>query len=197
MAVKWVGFPNSAGVPGAIGDETNYSNDSDRTYCRRWTASENGTITGVNIRPAFNDLADMFIVVYRQVNGSGDIDKIAQMDIADDYSQTTWRGYETAVVFGGESLAFSTNDILWFGVGFDGATGVGGLSRDIDDATGEVNNQYNTSSVNPSTGPNSTLTFTTSGSARGLCTILRYDDGVGGGIAVPIYIHHSQMAGAL
>ena len=196
MADKWVGFPNTAGVPAAIGDETNYSNGSDRTYTRRWTANEAGTITGVNIRPAYNDTADMFIIVYKQVQGSGDIDKIAQMDIADDYSQTTWRGYETAVVFGGESLSFNSGDVFWFGVGFDGATGVGGISRDIDDATGEVYNQYNSSSVNPSTGPSTPLVFSTSGTARGLCTILRYDDGVGG-FTVPLYIHHAQQAGAL
>jgi len=96
----YVGFPNTAGTPAAISDEDNYTNGSDRTYARRWTADEAGTITGLNVYWHDTTTSDMFLIVYRQVNGSGDIDKIAQMDIGDSYTNNQWHGYETAVVYG-------------------------------------------------------------------------------------------------
>ncbi len=192
MALQYVGFPNTAGVPAAISAEDAYTRGtSDRTYTRRWTADEAGTITGLSVYWHDDVDADMFLIVYCQRGGSGDTDKIAQMDIGSNYTNNQWHGYETAVVFGGESLDFDSGDILWFGTAHDGATGEGGASTDTDDATGEVYNQYNSSTVNPSTGPANTLTFSTSGSWRGFCAILRYDDDVGGeSIPIPIVMHH-------
>ncbi len=192
MALQYVGFPNTAGVPAAISDEDSYRSTNDRTYCRRWTADEAGTITGLDIYFHSSIDCEIFLVVYRQVNGSGDIDKIAQMDLDKTYSTSQWQGYEPAVVHGAESLDFVSGDILWFGIaGDEGTGGYVGLSRDLDDTTGEVYAQYNTNAVNPTTGPNNTLTFSTSGSGRGLCAILRYDDDVGGeSIPIPIVMHH-------
>jgi len=177
MADKWVGFPNTAGSPSAIGTSGDYSNGSRRTYCRRWTADESGTISAVNIRPSYNCTSDLFVVVYKQAQGSGDIDKIVQMKIDDDYSQDTWRGDDTAEAFNSESLAFVSGDILWFGIGFvGGEPPTGGLTEDEDDSSGEVNNQYQSDSVNATTGPETPLSpgFSTSGTHRGLCAILKY-----------------------
>ena len=178
MALKYAGWPTTAGVPDTNpGTWSTYDNPSDRTYTRRWTATEAGAITGVNIRPSTATNADLFVVVYKQTGGTGDIDKIAQMDIGGSYSQDVWTGYETAVAFGAESLSFESGDILWFGVAFDGATGIGGLQQDTSETSGEVNNQFNSSAVNPTTGPVTPMVFSTSGTNRGLATIVRYETG--------------------
>lgn len=117
---KWVGFPNSSGTPSSpVGSFVDYGSTADLVYTRTWTATENGTIKQVNLRMG-STVAGLdtyaWFVVY---NGTTLVGKAA----FGTQSTNAWTGYETIIVEGGQSLDFSTNDVLYFGLAYDSADG--------------------------------------------------------------------------
>lgn len=112
---KWVGFPNTAGTPSApTGTWTGYGLDADRAYAQKWTATENGTIQSINFHwgtPEGNPTV-MFFAVWRNTTLIGYVDNTTTSGT---YSSNAWSGYTTITVVGGQSLDFSTNDVIYFG----------------------------------------------------------------------------------
>ncbi len=164
----WVGFPNSSGTPSSpTGSWDVYGNSSDRTYARLWTATENGTITHVNVRigEGWNPGANGgYVVIY---NGTALIGSVALSSP----STETWTGELSLTLESGESWNFSTNDELRFGISFDGSGSETHIGRDTGDSTNM--GQYSSATV---TTPPDPITWSASGSYGGLGCILRYNE---------------------
>jgi hypothetical protein len=111
---KWVGWANSSGTPtGTPADSGGLEQDFVAT--RQWTATEDGTIKNVNayLSSDNDNWEAAYLVVY---NGTTLVGKSAELG---SISSTGWQGDTTIVVEGGESLDFSTSDVLYFGIAWD------------------------------------------------------------------------------
>jgi len=168
---KWVGFPNDEGTPDSpIGSWAVYGTNSDRVYCREWTATEDGTITHLNAMGTTEDYwQEAWLVVY---NGST---LIGTVDLASWSPTNDWNGEKSVTVYGGESLDFSTNDVIRFGIAWDNdLSGSTALNRD-NGAGADGGIPYdNTSAVEGN--PPTTASFNVS-TTYGFGIILRYTAG--------------------
>jgi len=164
---KWVGFPNSGGTPSApVGSWSVFGGAADRTYGRLWTATEGGTVTHINMMGTTEDSwQDAWYVVYNGTTliGTGTITEWSPTD--------DWNGEVSISVEGGQSLSFSTDDVLRFGIAWDDDVAANPrVNRDGGASDGGI--EYD--STNAVEGaPNATASWTTSGSA-GLGAIMRY-----------------------
>ena len=167
MADKWAGYPNTNGVPDdGSASWVSYEQQTDRIFGFKWTATENGTISHVNLNIAeWNPGANGgFIVVYN--NGT----KVAQ-SVLSSPTENEWTGELSIAVVSGESLVFSTSDVLVFGLAFDGDGSLyTGLQRDENQS---YYNEYAAVTVG-ATGPPAEVSFSTSGTYQGNGIILRY-----------------------
>ena len=164
---KWVGYPNTDGVPeDPVGYWGAYENSDDRVYAKRWVATEAGTITHVNVRWGNNlGFTDLWIVAY---NG----DNLAGYAAITSPAGDSWEGDTELTEASPGSLSFQTDDVLRFGICFD-ADGTCGLGRDT--GIGDENNWYDTQAVSGS--PTDPASWSQSGSLDGIGCILRYNEG--------------------
>jgi hypothetical protein len=171
---KWVGFPNTNGTPSdPVGTWAEYVNQSDRTYCRApWTATEAGTLTHVNVRWTYGTLNEgphTFIVAY---NGTS---LIGWLEVTGDPTAGVWSGYYALTEVSAGSLDFAVNDVLRFGIAFDGpGSGTGAMGLSTDNSAGGTGNQFSSAAI--STAPLATVTWSVSGTSFGLAAIAQYEE---------------------
>ena len=164
---RYVGFPNTAGTANSpVGSWALYGSNADRTYGRLWTATENGTIQAVKIYQSTEDnWQAAWLVVY---NGTTLVGKVAYSTLNAD----AWCDFQTIVVEGGQSLNFSTNDVLRFGIAWDNdASGSTQFYRDNGASDGGI--EYDSSTAVESAPP-ATASWSTSAS-QGMGVILQYE----------------------
>ena len=172
---KWVGFPNTAGTPSApVGAFADYGTlGADRVYGRSWTATENGTIQSVNIRPGSlvvwdADGTQAWITVY---NGTT---LVGFCDVGTGWVANTWEGQKTVTVAAGQSLDFSTNDVLHFGVTWPSSNGAtdGNLSNDNGASDGVIT--YSSDTEVGTVDPPTTVGTWSNSASHGLAAIMQY-----------------------
>jgi len=164
----WAGYPETSGTPATVtGNWQDYANTSDREYCTIWTATENGTATHVNVRydTDVNVGANgCYLVLY---NGT---DLIGYKKVTP--STSSWSGEVALTEDSSGSLAFSTNDVLRFGIAFDGAGT--DMSISYDDGLSGDYAEYDNEVVGASAP--ATCSWSTSGTAHDIAAILRYNE---------------------
>jgi len=141
----WVGYAtDGSGVPqdGSATWEL-YGGQADRTYTRVWTATENGSAESINARlyASGDDWDSFWYVLY--VNNVL-VGKSA--DQGTNSASTGWNGYVDLIAESGETLVFSENDTLNFGICWDYSSGTVNMYRDTA-VTGENVSKYSTQSV--------------------------------------------------
>lgn len=180
MADIWVGYQNNNGPPDdGSANWVDYSNQADRFYGRRWTATglhatNGGTITHINVRypsevvPGPNGVCLTVIV-----NGT----TVGYVDVVATITGSTWSGELAVTAMSGQSLDVSNGDEIDFGIAFDGdGTNYCGISRDNNLSDGY--NRY-ASITFPATGlPPASITTGASGTYQGAGAILRLDNGI-------------------
>lgn len=165
----WEDFPNVLGVPNSpVGTFIDYESTSDRFYGRKWTADCKGTITHLNIRygAEVNFGANgAWLTVF-----NNDV-KVGQWEDTSP-SASTWTGDQVITVIGGQSLDFAIDDVIHFGLCFDGSGSNGGISWDNGLANGY--NEYCSTITVGETGANSPLSFSTSETTQAGACLLTY-----------------------
>lgn len=159
-----VGYPSTACVPDSpVGTLTAYGVSGDRVYARRWTATENGRATEINVRWGVADPAptDLWVAAYNGTTLMGYVDASGTL------VANTWSGFLTLVESG--DLDFVTDDVISISIVYDAGAG----HASYDDGVVSPSIWYdNTNSISGS--PNSTVTWTESGIYDGLAAVLKY-----------------------
>jgi hypothetical protein len=171
----WIGYPTTNGTPDApdgswLDGADGYVNDDDRMYGLQRTASENGTVTHLNVRWTGQGdyFADAWLVVY--INGS----LAGQADIPDSPTIDQWSGEYVIIEDSTDSLDFSTGDTISAGVGFE-AIGTTGDTWGVSMDSGATWDCYYWSGSLAS-GPPASATWSASGGNDGAAVIIRYDE---------------------
>jgi hypothetical protein len=160
------GWTSSVCVP----DGTPASTVSNITYTatRTWTAAGNGTAKTIQFYAGATRWApaQAWVVLYRNIGGTI---TLVGKGVTSGVSAGTWSGKVTLIVEGGQTLAFSTNDVLYFGVAWHDTTNSQYIGRND---TGGAGMFWNGTDVE--TGPLATLTWTTS-AGREMGYVLEYE----------------------
>jgi hypothetical protein len=168
---KWVGYPNSSGTPDdGSASWGGYGSDDDRSYFREWTATEDGTIQALNVRFASPTSAPGEYSWYCVWNGTT---LVAYLAIGETYSEGDWTGYQTLNVADGQSLDFSTNDVIRSGVSYEFSSSGGGQLLGVD-STRSSSIYYDSTTSITATPPTTISVSGPSGSYNGLGVIMRY-----------------------
>ena len=167
----YVGWANSDGTPtGSIGNTSVTVND-DEILTTQWTATEGGTAKSINIYRGGAWAADgAWVVLYRDISGT--ITLVGKGQITET-TTSTWSGKITLTAESGQTLDFSTNDVLYFGVAVYDVPGSSSQKGRND--TGGTGMYYQAAEeCVTSGGPPATTTFTNS-SGRLMALILEYE----------------------
>ena len=167
----YVGWANTDGEPtGTIGNTSVTVND-DEILTTQWTATEGGTAKSINIYRGGAWAADgAWVVLYRDISGT--ITLVGKGQITET-TTSTWSGKITLTAESGQTLDFSTNDVLYFGVAVYDVPGSSSQKGRND--TGGTGMYYQAAEeCVTSGGPPATTTFTNS-SGRLMALVLEYE----------------------
>lgn len=162
----YVGWANSDGTP--TGTPSSTYSALTATNTSTWTATENGTAKSIQFYAGATRWApgSAWVLLYRNISGT--ITLVGRGTVTG-VSAGSWSGKFTLTAEAGQSLAFSTNDVLYYGVGWYDANNTQYVGRNDTGGTGMF---YSETSL--SSGPLATITFSTS-SGRLMSHILEYE----------------------
>jgi len=162
----YVGKFDAAGAPDLDGSCTQYGSAGDRIYGPSFTASENGTITGVNVyvSQTWANANYVYLCAYK-----GDIYMGKSADQKGQTSGSQWSGWVALVEESPGDLDFVTNDVITFGVCADG----GEINRYAADS-GDSTTPFNYDSGAWSEDPTPDVTGWSVSTTKGFCAGLRY-----------------------
>jgi hypothetical protein len=165
-ASTYVGWANSDGTP--TGTPSSTYSALTATNTSTWTATENGTAKSIQFYAGATRWApgSAWVLLYRNISGT--ITLVGRGTVTG-VSAGSWSGKFTLTAEAGQSLAFSTNDVLYYGVGWYDANNTQYVGRNDTGGTGMF---YSETSL--SSGPLATITFSTS-SGRLMSHILEYE----------------------
>lgn len=164
----YAGYPTTAGSPDSPeGSAGYYSLSGNYAIGRKWTATENGTANAIRQYVQASLSSNTTYTWLCLYNGTTLVGYSADITGA---SVGAWTGYVEITAASGQSLDFTTGDVLTFGPSFMGATAPNLFGKDIGDSTSLIN--YST--VTSASVPQTTVTFTQSSTNHGFMSILRY-----------------------
>jgi hypothetical protein len=151
-----------------VGAWQGYINTADRTYCRRWDATYNGTATHVNMRGAPEEMVEGLYVWAVLFSGAN---LIGYYDILNFLEAGTWSGEIALAEVSSGSLNFLSGAALRFGVAFDGGGTGNNFGLSWDGGVVTPANEYSSESVGST--PPATRSWSQSTTSFGLASILR------------------------
>ena len=113
-ASTYVGWANSDGTPtGTPPNQTAAA--TTYTVARTWTATEGGTAKSVQFYAGATrwNPASAWVVLYRNISGTI---TLVESGTVTGVSAGSWSGKFTLTAESGQSLDFSTDDVLYFGI---------------------------------------------------------------------------------
>jgi hypothetical protein len=166
-AYTCVGWTNSNCTP-LSNPSTESAATADRTYTRPYTATGAGTAVSILVYLVAWDAVDGYARLYRQDEGTGDSVLIGQVQIVTP-TLDAWQEWTLSAV-GAENLTFDADDVLYFGVSWDGPLNASALGREDAGGPGLY---YSITTVTVST-PDPVTTWTTI-AGRDMALILKYE----------------------
>ena len=167
VTYSYAGFPNADGEPNAVqGNIVDYSAIDEGSIVWQWTATESGTINAIRMgfkSTSFASGDEGYYTVY--VNDT----LVATAQMADSWMNGGWDDFRTVTVESGESLSFSTNDVIEFGVSWTVGSSSTAIKMDDGNPTNFYYDVYTWGGY-----PASTIN-TSQSSNKGLFSILRYE----------------------
>lgn len=165
-ASTYVGWANSGGTP--TGTPSSTYSALTATNTSTWTATENGTAKSIQFYAGATRWApgSAWVLLYRNISGT--ITLVGRGTITG-VSAGSWSGKISLTAESGQSLAFSTDDVLYYGIGWYDASNSQYVGRNDTGGTGMY---YSETSL--SSGPLATITFSTS-SGRLMSFIMEYE----------------------
>jgi hypothetical protein len=116
---EYVGYYTSSGEPTSNPSIETYLAD-DRTYLRKWTATEDGTARSVRFYVADTwDSNATWVVAYKDAVGAGNLSILGYAAIEDPSVTDDWTAAYTISAPPGGDLGFSSGDDLYFGFAVD------------------------------------------------------------------------------
>ncbi len=167
----YVGWANSDGTPTGTPSNTSVTVNDDEILTTRWVATEAGTAKSIQVYRGGTWAADgAWVALYRDISGTI---TLVGKGIISGTSTSTWSGKITLTAESGQSLDFSQDDVLYFGVAvYDVA---GSSSQKGRNDTGGTGMYYQAAEeCVTSGGPPATTTFANV-SGRLMAFILEYE----------------------
>lgn len=164
----YIGWPNSDGTP--TGTPASAASIGDDAICTtQWTATENGTAKTIQFYSGPLWAADgAKVVLYRNISGTITLVGSGTVTVP---GTSQWIAKATLTAESGQSLDFSTNDVLYYGVYYYDTLG---SSSNIGREDAGGSGMYYVTLTGETGTPPATTTFTAS-SSRLMSFILEYE----------------------